>query len=81
MTVAQILKNFFVKNKMLTALMSIALMLQVIGTLYVPFLVAGLIDEGIAQKKSSFSDRNWTRNGCGRNFSWDCGDIRELLFC
>lgn len=50
MTVAQILKNFFVKNKMLTALMSIALMLQVIGTLYVPFLVAGLIDEGIAQK-------------------------------
>lgn len=50
MTVAQILKNFLVKNKMLTFLMSVALMFQVIGTLYVPFLVAGLIDEGVAQK-------------------------------
>ncbi|MEG0294386.1 ABC transporter ATP-binding protein [Enterococcus sp.] len=53
MTVVQILKKFLVKNKMLTLLMSTALMFQVIGTLYVPFLVAELIDEGIAQKDLS----------------------------
>ena len=53
MTVVQILKKFLVKHKMLTLLMSTALMFQVIGTLYVPFLVAELIDEGIAQKDLS----------------------------
>lgn len=53
MTVVQILKKFLVKHKMLTLLMSTALMCQVIGTLYVPFLVAELIDEGIAQKDLS----------------------------
>lgn len=53
MTVKKILMNFLVENKRITALLSIAILFQVIGTLYVPFLVASLIDQGIASRDLS----------------------------
>lgn len=42
--------KFIKKNKLLTTLTVITLIIQVFGTLYVPFLVARLIDVGIASQ-------------------------------
>lgn len=53
MTVKKILTNFLVENKGVTLWLTIALLFQVVGTLYVPFLVAALIDQGIASRDLS----------------------------
>lgn len=44
------LKQFFMRNKKLSLLTLLSLMLQTLGTLAVPFLIAQLIDKGIASK-------------------------------
>ena len=46
----KLLTNFLKKNKSISIFTIIILLIQVFGTLYVPYLVARLIDEGIASK-------------------------------
>ncbi|MHC5268642.1 ABC transporter ATP-binding protein [Enterococcus sp. LJL98] len=53
MTVQKILTHFLARNKSLIGLLLASLGLQVTGTLMVPFLVARLIDQGIASRELS----------------------------
>lgn len=47
------LKQFFMRNKKLSLLTLLSLMLQTLGTLAVPFLIAQLIDVGIASSNQT----------------------------
>ncbi|TLC98420.1 ABC transporter ATP-binding protein [Robinsoniella peoriensis] len=44
------LKSFFLKNKGKSAIMLLLLLGQVAGTLYIPFLIAGIVDKGIMKE-------------------------------